>query len=531
VSLALCVAAAALFINGTFPAFAVSPGNRIPWQGSSSYLNGADYPWVHYGNDFGGNAWGAYGVHDPGTRAAVDADFARMERQGIRLARWWLFADGRAGIVWDAGGMPKGLDQYVFADLDTALALAQQHHIYLELVLTDVSLLYKAATVNGVQTGGRPYLVNTPAGQQALLANVFNPIFQRYGHHPQVLAYEVMNEPEWAITEDRALNAGVVQPASLASFQSLVRQVAASVHSRTHSYVSVGSAASRWVRQWKGLGLDFYSVHYYDWMHPLADSDLYDSGCSALHLDAPVMVGEYPAGGGTASFRKYLDNWLAGGCAGALVWSFRGVDSVGQPDPDVMETWNAAHTGSSPPGLTGPGASAVPGPSSTPAQSRPPSQPQTPPTPSQTSPTGPPGDVRYDFEDGTRGGWSVSWGVGITLRNGTVPHDFDQRGLEVRLTPATGWPAIAVSTGLEGLVTGKTLTYQLWAPRGVRPTVTPYAVDRGLQEHDAPTVTLQPGWNTIEWQVPEVDGVTAIGLQFNNPDAWGGRFYLDEVNW
>jgi hypothetical protein len=44
-------------------------------------------------------------------------------------------------------------------------------------------------------------------------------------------------------------------------------------------------------------------------------------------------------------------------------------------------------------------------------------------------------------------------------------------------------------------------------------------------------VTLQPGWNTIEWQVPDVDGVAAIGLQFNNPDAWGGRFYLDEVNW
>ena len=82
------MAAAALFINGTFPAFAISPGNRIPWQGSGSYLNGADYPWVHYGNDFGGNAWGAYGVHEPGTRATVDADFARMERQGIHLTRW-----------------------------------------------------------------------------------------------------------------------------------------------------------------------------------------------------------------------------------------------------------------------------------------------------------------------------------------------------------------------------------------------------------------------------------------------------------
>ena len=89
-----------------------------------------------------------------------------------------------------------------------------------------------------------------------------------------------------------------------------MRQVAAAVHARTRSYVTVGAAAARWVRQWKGLGLDFYSVHYYDWMHPLADVDLYDSGCSALHTDAPVVVGEYPPGSATASFRQYLDQWL-----------------------------------------------------------------------------------------------------------------------------------------------------------------------------------------------------------------------------
>jgi hypothetical protein len=517
---ALGVATAILLSNSSIPVSALSPGPRVPWQGTNWYVNGADYPWLHYGNDFGANAWGAYGVHDPGTRATVDADFGRMEQQGIHFARWWLFADGRAGIVWDSGGMPKGLDQYVFADLDAALGLAQEHHIYLELVLTDVSLLYKAAHVNGVQTGGRPYLVSTPAGQQALLANVLNPLFQRYGQNPQVLAYEVMNEPEWAITEDGAVNSNATQPVSLGSLQGFVRQVAAAVHSRTRSYVTVGAAAARWVRQWKGLGLDFYSVHYYDWMHPVADVDLYDSGCSALHMDAPVVVGEYPPGSATASFRRYLDNWLAGGCAGALVWSFRGVDSVGVPDPDVMATWSAAHAGPTTPGPSG---------TATPA----PAQPR--PAPTQTAPpppsSSPPAEVRYQFQDRSRSGWQVSWGVGISLRNEALPHDADQRALQVRLSPSAGWPAIDVETGLEGLAPGTTVSYQVWAPRGARPTVTPYATDQDWHEHFVNQTALQPGWNTVQWHVPEMNGVRAIGLQFNNADAWGGRFYLGDVSW
>jgi hypothetical protein len=516
---ALGVATAILFLNSSIPVSALSPGARVPWQGTNWYLNGADYPWLHYGNDFGANAWGAYGVHDPGTHATVDADFGRMEQQGIHFARWWLFADGRAGIVWDSGGMPKGLDQYVFADLDAALGLAQKHHIYLELVLTDVSLLYKAAYVNGVQTGGRPYLVNTPAGQQALLANVLNPLFQRYGQNPQVLAYEVMNEPEWAITEDGAVNSNATQPVSLSSVQGFVRQVAAAVHARTRSYVTVGAAAARWVRQWKGLGLDFYSVHYYDWMHPLADVDLYDSGCSALHMDAPVVVGEYPPGSATASFRQYLDNWLAGGCAGALVWSFRGVDSVGVPDPDVMATWSAAHAGPTTPGPSG---------TAPPAPAQPRTAPtQTPPAPASSAPA----EVRYEFQDRSRGGWQVSWGVGISLRNERLPHDTDQRALQVRLSPTTGWPAIDVESGLDGLAPGTTVTYQVWAPRGAKPTVTPYATDQGGHVHFAGPTALQPGWSALEWRVPEMDGVRAIGLQFNNADAWGGRYYLGEVSW
>jgi hypothetical protein len=520
------LSALVLVLNGSLSASAAASADRVSWAGGNWYLNGVNYPWVHYGNDFGANAWGAYGVHDATTRAAVDADFARMEQQGIHSARWWLFADGRAGIAWDSGGMPVGLDPYVFADLDAALALAQKHHVYLNLVLTDVSLLYRASYANGVQMGGRPYLVNTAAGRQALVSKVFTPVFDRYGQNPQILSYEVMNEPEWAISEDHAVNSSATQssatqPASLANMQALVRQAAAAVHARTRSHVTVGGAASRWASQWKGLGLDYYSVHFYDWMHPWPDVDVYDSGCSALNLDRPVVIGEYPPGSSVASFRRYLDNWLAGGCAGAWAWSFKGVDAVGAPDPAVMTAWNAAHSATTAIG------SAPPPPTPTPA---PPAAP--PPPTSAAGPTAAPApDVRFDFEDGSRNGWEVSWGVGIEIRNALTPHDSDERALQVRLAPATGWPAMGVQTGLDGLVPGRTVVYKLWAPNGADVTVTPYAMDQDWQEHFASQATLQAGWNTITWRVPQQNGVRAIGLQFNNSAAWSGRFYLDEVAW
>jgi hypothetical protein len=270
-------------------------------------------------------------------------------------------------------------------------------------------------------------------------------------------------------------------------------------------------------------------------MHPWPDVDVYDSGCSALNLDGPVVIGEYPAGSSVASFRQYLDNWLAGGCAGAWAWSFKGGDAVGATDPAVMKAWNAAHSaitaigpGAPPPNPTpvpppqppppgpGPGPGQAPGPGPGPA-----SGPSPAPSP----------EVRFDFGDGSRDGWHVNWGVGIAVRSALLPNDADERGLLVRLAPTAGWPAIEVQSGLEGLAPGKTVVYKLWVPRGARLTVTPYATDQGGQEHFANPAALQSGWNVIAWRVPQQDGVRAIGIQFNDGAAWGGRLYLDEVAW
>lgn len=342
---------------------AAGTGNRVAWMGGSWYLNGVNYPWSEYGRDFGTNDWGSVGVHDSETRAKVDADFAAMERQGIHSVRWWVFSDGRAGITWDSRGLPSGIDQYVFPDMDSALALAQKHHIYLDLVLTDFTLMYDASQENGVQLGGRSQVIDTGSGQQALINNVFKPLFQRYARSQQILAYEVMNEPEWGIQDDGAVDSKINHPTSLENFRRLTRDVATAVHANTRSYVTLGSAAKRWTEQWKGLGLDFYSVHYYEENRLSLDSDLYDTDARALNLDAPVVIGEYPLGSKKAGFAQYLDNWFSRGYAGAWAWSFKAVDEFGSPDARVMRDWNSRHLSATGIAVSSAASSPSPGPS------------------------------------------------------------------------------------------------------------------------------------------------------------------------
>lgn len=317
----------------------------IRWRGSDWYLLGVNYPYHQYGNDFGGNAWGSYGVHDPSTYATVDADFAQLAALGVRTVRWFAFADGRAGITFDAAGLPSGLDPFVTQDFDAALEIAQRHNIGINFVLLDFRFLWDARTENGVQLGGHASVLATPAGQQALVRNVFAPIFRRYANHPAILSWEVMNEPEWILQDAGTVDReNVSRPLNLATFRAFAAMVVEAIHSVAGSYATIGCADAKWAQNWLGLGLDYYQIHYYDWMQPYSTDNLFAMRAESLELDRPVVVGEFPAANSSvAGLRDYLDTWYKNNYAGAWPWSFRGSTTWGSPDPTILHAWAAAH--------------------------------------------------------------------------------------------------------------------------------------------------------------------------------------------
>jgi hypothetical protein len=342
----------------------------------SAYIHGCNYPWstdghtVFYGLDFGANIWGSHlGVS---TRLpAVAADFAIMASLGFTAARWFVFADGRAGIVYDERRLPAGLDARFFADLDAGLACARDAGIRVVLVLLDHRWMFEGVrdTFPDPVTGavlearlpeGRARVLHSSAGRQALLMQVIAPIVQRYGHHgirgdlgTTVLAYELMNEPDFVIEEwEQDVSPHVARPLPFGALAELVADVSDLVHAASVSLTTIGCARvhNLWAWDDPSLGLDLLQLHSYpDLRRPSLDTDVFGMPATTLGVRHPVVLGEFPGNGPeqhpdrvqppATTLEQYLEFAVQGGYVGAWPWSFSGTDAYGRVPAEPLRAF------------------------------------------------------------------------------------------------------------------------------------------------------------------------------------------------
>ncbi len=270
-------------------------------------MTGANLPWVHYGIDFGANAWRpSGGVAQAEECAQLQATFANLAAAGVQYVRWFLFCDGRAGIAFSAGGRPLGLDDFVFRDVDAALDIASRHGIRIMFVLLDFLWCDPAGATRGVQMGGRSDVLTDATGRDALLDRVLRPLLERYAEEPAVLAWDVINEPEWIKT---------VAPTELHAW---LGDTVALIHSATSHPATIGSAGVRWRDRYTNLNLDFYQVHWYD---SLKRQPPLDTPVEELGFDRPVLLGEFPTRGSKRTPEEIVDAARAAGYSGAFYWS------------------------------------------------------------------------------------------------------------------------------------------------------------------------------------------------------------------
>jgi hypothetical protein len=346
----------------------------------SGYLHGCNYPWstdghvIYYGLDFGANVWGSHlGVST--RRTAVARDFAEMAALGFTVARWFLFADGRSGIVYDDAGLPAGVDSHLFGDLDAALEIARDHGIRIDFVLLDHRWMFEGVreTIADPVSGallearlpeGRARILLTEDGQDALFEHVLNPVVTRYGPAgtradlaSQVLAWEFMNEPDFVVEEwEQDLSSHVPQPLRFAALAVLVGLLSDVVHQRTRALSTLGGA--RWRNLWAwdddSLGLDVLQVHLYpDVQHPEWDDNLFGVSWRHLGRQRAVILGEVP-GNATEQHPKgvspaplslddYLEFAVACGYLGAWPWSFSGTDGYGRLPAKPLRRFGMRH--------------------------------------------------------------------------------------------------------------------------------------------------------------------------------------------
>jgi len=344
-------------------------------QTSSTFVHGCNYPWstdgttVFYGLDFGANVWGSHlGVST--RRTAIAADFSRMAVLGFTVARWFVFADGRSGILYDDRGLPTGLDSNFFADLDAGLEIARDAGIRLVLVLLDHRWMFEGVreTIADPATGalfevrlpnGRSRVLRDRVGRESLLHGVFEPVLRRYGRNgeradlgSQILAVEFMNEPDFVVEEwERDLSSRVQRALPFAMLAELVSGLSEMVHAHTTALTTISCARllNLWAWSDPTLQLDFLQLHSYpDLKHPERDADVFGMPVSSLGVHKPVVLGEFPADGARRhppgvspperTVGEYLEFALTAGYAGAWPWSFSGTDDYGPlPEAPLIE--------------------------------------------------------------------------------------------------------------------------------------------------------------------------------------------------
>ncbi|HST24309.1 MAG TPA: hypothetical protein VLR90_24615 [Blastocatellia bacterium] len=243
------------------------------------------------------------------------------------VVRVFVFTDGRASPEFAPNGEVSGLDEYFFQDFDSMLDVARQHKLLLIPVLLDFTWLDTAKNITGAQLGGRSDIISDPDKRQTFIDRALKPLIQRYCDNSQILAWEIINEPEWAMKEvEKDFEIG--DPVAIKSMQKFVKLCAEAIHSCSSQKVTVGSARRAWLHYWKGLGLDLYQFHWYDKFENATPPDEFPwLPYSELGLDKPCIIGEVPTKTTNRSAQEFLEAASNAGYEGLLFWSYRADDS------------------------------------------------------------------------------------------------------------------------------------------------------------------------------------------------------------
>jgi hypothetical protein len=283
------------------------------------FMYGLNYAWQNFAADFGG---GDRGI--AATRTTIDGTLQQMASNGANVIRWWVWPNFTGnGVVFDGTDTPTGLTGTTTEDLEALLSLAEQHDLYLMLTLFSFDNFKTMLPANRRMDG-----MARNAGQRAGLVNVVREFARAASASPnahRMIAWDVMNEPEWAVTGpgvggDEAFDAtDDLSAISHSEMHTLLGDVITGLRAESSALVTIGAAAMKWRHAWKDLDQDFYQFHIYDWVQdywPYTTSPAgYDLG------DKPLVMGEFPPEGLTdASYRELVDSWYSNGYAGALAW-------------------------------------------------------------------------------------------------------------------------------------------------------------------------------------------------------------------
>lgn len=345
-----------------------APDGGVTIRCEKRFMYGVNYAWSSFAGDFGGiSAWSQQGVS--GAKAARTTDLTDMKNNGVDVVRWWMYPDlGGDGVKLDSSKTPSGLGSTVVDDINAALDIAASLDIHIKLTLFSFDSFWADYSNSGLTFSSLQPIAIDASKRAALIAKVVVPIAQAVEASPnkdRMIAWDVINEPEWAISGsdpygDQAFdpnttgsNGQTMATVTFAQMETFVKDVVTALHGASSAPVTVGSAAVKWGKAWSQVGLDFYDFHWYGWVdqyYPHTNPPSYYKVD-----DKPVVVGEFPLvpasdttgqSFGGISYGKLMDDFFAQGYAGAQGWAFSETSSAfnWSTAKANVKAWAGAHT-------------------------------------------------------------------------------------------------------------------------------------------------------------------------------------------
>jgi hypothetical protein len=317
----------------------------MPVPEQSPFLLGVNYPWRSYGRDFGAAGGDHAGISSAEALKAVSEEFEKIRETGAKVVRWFLFGDGRGGFHADKG-VAKKPDDFLLADVGAVLQLAEQKQLQICFSLIDYLWLQEHGGKRHAHS--HEHVLHFAGGREAFLQNVLIPMFREFRGHAGLYAWEIANEPEWAIREFHRVASAKLH---YADFRAYAAEIARAVHEFGAAKVTLGSARLMWVRAWTELGLDYYQAHFYPSSEKDTRKDLAQQLEALPALDKPLWLGELPARDASQadySLRHALEICKAAGLCGAAVWRWtepdvHGTDvALGRVDPSELLSWSSS---------------------------------------------------------------------------------------------------------------------------------------------------------------------------------------------
>ena len=258
---------------------------------------------------------------------------------GVQVLRWWLLADLRACLEFTPDGFVQGVQDICYQDIDELLRLARSTKTHLILTWFDFLLGAEPQIVDGVQTFGRADLINDPEKRQSLLDKGISPILDKLANAPEILMFDLWNEPEWMIlSSDIDIPAGkrpgeiraggIISLATMKEFFS--EMIELHRQKSTQQLLTIGSASPRWVALWDDVDVDVGQFH---WWTATGEIDEQGTLDFPSPVSKPTFIGEFSTRG-DLSFQapcEILQAARANGYLGAFPWAYRSKDQAALP--------------------------------------------------------------------------------------------------------------------------------------------------------------------------------------------------------